>query len=205
MSASKGAGGWKGQSTLQASLEMKSGWALINVYALNGSENIWRDPTGVSPTKTRNERKREFNQLLLKECREMQARGLRIVLIGDFNISLVERDCYPRLRTEYPHVLARKEFNEVFIPGANVVDIFREVHGDRRAFSWFAKGKPQGTDCARVDYALVDRALVDRVAETEYLEDAKERAHSDHAPVWLVLKDMDHPPVLEAHCTPQKS
>lgn len=172
-------------------LEMKSGWALVNVYALNGSENMWKDPAGVLFPKTRNERKREFNRLLLKECHRMQARGLRLVLIGDFNVSLTKQDCLPRLRTEYPHSLARREFNDVFIPGAKVVDIFRHLHGDRKAFSWFAKGKPQGTDCARVDYALVERSLVERVVESEYLDDPKERAHSDHAPVWLVLRDMD--------------
>lgn len=173
-------------------LEMKSGWALVNVYALNGSEYAWKDPTGrnIVP-KTRNERKREFNRLLMKECQDMQARGLRLILIGDFNISLTKQDCVPRLRTEYPHSLARKEFNEKFILGLNVVDIFREVHGDKKGFSWFARGVPQGKDCARVDYALVERTLVDRVVQTEYLEDPKERAHSDHAPVLLVLKDMD--------------
>ncbi|KAI0092842.1 Endonuclease/exonuclease/phosphatase [Irpex rosettiformis] len=171
-------------------LEMKSGWALVNVYALNGSEAPWKDPTGEGLPKSRNERKREFNRLLLKECQEMQKRGLRLVLIGDFNISLTALDCYPRLRMEYPHMLARKEFNEKFIPGANVVDIFREVHGDCLVFSWFAKGKPQGADCARVDYALVERTLISRVLETGYLEDSGERAHSDHAPVWLALQDM---------------
>ena len=46
-----------------------------------------------------------------------------MVLIGDFNISLTKQDCLPRLRTEYPHSLARKEFNEKFIPGLKVVDI----------------------------------------------------------------------------------
>ncbi len=53
----------------------------------------------------RNERKREFNRLLMHECGE-----LRGVLVGDFNISLGQRDCHPRLRTEYPHGLARSEF-----------------------------------------------------------------------------------------------
>lgn len=180
-------------------LEMKSGWALVNVYALNGSEYMWRDAMGRSPPKTRNERKREFNQLLMEECRAMQARGLRLVLVGDFNISLTERDCVPRLRTEYPHSLARKEFTDMFIPVLNLKDVFRVLHGDQPAFSWFAKGKPQGADAARVDYALVEQPLVDHVVESTYLEDPQERAHSDHAPFVLVLRDMDnipHPTLL---------
>lgn len=175
-------------------LEMKSGWALVNVYALNGSEYMWRDAMGRCPPKTRNERKREFNQLLMEECRTMQARGLRLVLVGDFNISLTERDCIPRLRTEYPHSLARKEFTDTFIPALDVVDVYRTLHGDRPAFSWFAKGKPQGADAARVDYALVERPLIDHVVESMYLEDLQERAHSDHAPFVLLLRDMDSIP-----------
>ncbi|KAI0750792.1 Endonuclease/exonuclease/phosphatase [Daedaleopsis nitida] len=125
-------------------LEMKAGWALVNVYALNGSEFMWRDPLGEAAPKTRNERKREFNRLLMLECKAMQQRGLRVVLIGDFNISLTNMDCHPRLRTEYPHGLARSEFREQFFPGVNVVDVFRELHPGLKAYSWFAKGKPQG-------------------------------------------------------------
>ncbi|TFY68692.1 hypothetical protein EVJ58_g852 [Rhodofomes roseus] len=179
-------------------LEMKSGWALVNVYALNGSEYMWRDATGRSPPKTRNERKREFNQLLMQECRMMQQRGLRLVLVGDFNISLTKRDCVPRLRTEYPHSLARKEFMDNIIAGLDVVDVYRTLHGDRSALSWFAKGKPQGSDAARVDYALVERSIANRVTESEYFQDPEERAHSDHAPFILALRDMDSlpPPML---------
>ncbi|KAI9001023.1 Endonuclease/exonuclease/phosphatase [Trametes punicea] len=151
-------------------LEMESGWALVNVYALNGSEYMWRDPLGRSSPKTRNERKREFNRLLMEECRAMQRRGLRLVLIGDFNISLTKQDCYPRLRTEYPHGLARQEFREQFIPRLNVVDIFRELHPNKKAYSWFAKGKPQGKDCARVDYALLESGLREKAVDIVYLE-----------------------------------
>ncbi|OJT03782.1 hypothetical protein TRAPUB_5604 [Trametes pubescens] len=171
-------------------LELQAGWALVNVYALNGSEYMWRDPLGHAAPKTRNERKREFNRLLLEECVALQRRGLRLVLIGDFNISLTKRDCFPRLRTEYPHGLARAEFREQFIPGLDVVDVFRELHPQTRAYSWFAKGKPQGKDCARVDYALVESGLRENVVDITYLEDPAERGQSDHAPLLLIMKGM---------------
>ncbi|KZO96267.1 DNase I-like protein [Calocera viscosa TUFC12733] len=190
-------------------LEM-DGWALVNVYALNGSDHPWNDPrlerdplASALPQKTRNERKRDFNMLLLREVQEMQTRGLRPVLIGDFNISLTKLDCYPRLRTEAPHGLARKQFNEMFIPQAGLVDVYRHVHGEKKAFSWFAKGKPLGKDCARVDYALVDRRLVDgegreeRVVETGY--GGRSEGKSDHGIVWLDLRGMkDLKPVKSA-------
>lgn len=101
-------------------VEMKNGWALVNVYALNGSEYPWKDPLGkISSSMTRNERKREFNRLLLQECQKMQAKGLRLILVGDFNISLTKLDCYPRLRTTFPHAQGRKEFIEHFMPGCD--------------------------------------------------------------------------------------
>ncbi|KAI0832406.1 Endonuclease/exonuclease/phosphatase [Trametes gibbosa] len=169
-------------------LELTSGWALVNVYALNGTEYMWRDPLGRAALKTRNERKREFNRLLMEECAALRLRGLRLVLVGDFNISLTKRDCVPRLRTEYPHGLARAEFREHFIPGLDVVDVFRELHPDTAAYSWFAKGKPQGKDCSRVDYALVERSLKDSAVDMTYFEEPQERGHSDHAPFLLTLK-----------------
>ncbi|TCD60208.1 hypothetical protein EIP91_010544 [Steccherinum ochraceum] len=174
-------------------LEMKAGWALVNVYALNGSDYTWKDPQHPDSGRqvTRHERKREFNRLLMQECKEMQKRRLKIVLVGDFNISLTKADCYPRLRMAFPHAKARKEFNEEFMPGLDLVDAYRELHGDRKGFSWFAKGKPQGQDCARVDYALVEKSLRERVEAMEYLDEPGERAHSDHAPWILDLKDMD--------------
>ncbi|KAI0677610.1 hypothetical protein C8Q78DRAFT_961708 [Trametes maxima] len=171
-------------------LEIRGGWALVNVYALNGSEYMWRDPLGHAAPKTRNERKREFNELLLAECAALRARGLRIVLIGDFNIALAKADCFPRLRTEYPHGLARKEFKEQFIPGLDVVDVFRELCPDKRVYSWFAKGKQQGKDCSRVDYALVESSLRENVVDMVYLENPDDRAHSDHLPLLLTMKDL---------------
>jgi exonuclease III len=108
------------------------------------------------------------------------------VLVGDFNISLTKLDCHPRLRTEEPHALARKEFNDVFIPTLKVVDIYRQLHGDEPAYSWFAKGKPHRSDCARVDFALVDEKLADDVLEMRYLE-REDRGTSDHAPFRLEM------------------
>ncbi|PIL37138.1 hypothetical protein GSI_00830 [Ganoderma sinense ZZ0214-1] len=127
--------GWDAEGRVLV-LEMHGGWALLNVYGLNGSEFMWRDPLGQAAPKTRNERKREFNRLLMQECIGLQRQGLRVVLVGDFNVSLGERDCRPRLRTEYPHGLARSEFTEGFMPEVGVADVFREKYPDKRAYSW---------------------------------------------------------------------
>ncbi|KAJ9103765.1 hypothetical protein QFC21_002227 [Naganishia friedmannii] len=163
------------------------GVAIYNVYALNGSEFPWNDPQTGKSRGTRNERKREFNRLLMEDVTRQREnpRTPHIILIGDFNISLAPADCFPRLRTEYPHNLARQEFNEKIMQGMQVVDIWRKVHGpEARGYSWFAIGKPHRSDAARVDYALVSEDAVDRVKSIEYLE--KDQGGSDHCP--LILK-----------------
>jgi exodeoxyribonuclease-3 len=108
-----------------------------------------------------------------------------VLLIGDFNISLTTLDCYPRLRTEYPHNIARAQFNDEIIPGMGVLDVYREKHGKVKAYSWFAVGKPYRSDCARVDFALATKAACDAVQKMEYLE--RSCGESDHCPMLLEL------------------
>ena len=110
--------------------------AIFNIYALNGSEYAWKDPKTGQHRGSRNERKREFNRLLMKETQFFQEdKGYKVIMIGDWNISRDTRDCYPRLRIEEPHAKARKEFNEIFIPTLGLLDIFREMHGSKRSYS----------------------------------------------------------------------
>ena len=174
--------------------------AIVNVYALNGSDFPWKDPlTGIAKG-TRNERKREFNRLLTGECRTIQDKGYRIIAIGDWNITRTEQDCYPHLRTQEPHALARKEFNEIFMPTLGVVDMYRELYPNGKAYSvsrfagdpsrpmlnsskWFSPGNGY-----RVDYALVSRAILPAVTCMEYRMDEKWRYRSDHAPMMLAIE-----------------
>ena len=118
------------------------GLAVISVYALNGSSYPWRDPVTNVERGTRNDRKREFNRLLAEECRKLQQLFLKernicmqLVMVGDWNVSREIRDCFPRLRTEEPHAISRRMFNDEFMPSIDVVDAFRELHGDKRSFS----------------------------------------------------------------------
>ncbi len=147
-------------------------------------------------TMTRNERKRQFNQLLMYEVQAMRAASLRPVLMGDFNISRSELDAHPRLRTQREHVLSRKHFNEEVMGGMDVVDVYRAREGIRgKDYSWFAYGKRAGEDCYRVDFALVDRGIyraeegvrVGRMSYLSQVDDRKGDPYSDHAPMLLEL------------------
>ncbi len=111
--------------------------------------------------------------------------GKPCLLIGDFNISLKALDCHPRLRTEHPHDVARAHFKEKIIPGMGVADIYRQLHGNTKAYSWFAVGKPYRTDCARVDFALLSESAVPAVIRMEYME--RDQGDSDHCPMVVEL------------------
>lgn len=182
------------------------GWALVNVYALNGSQYTWMPPVGQPrPPRsiTRYERKDIFNRLVADEVSALHARNFSVILIGDFNITPTSADCCPRLRTEPAPSASRAEFWNRLVPRMGVVDVWRKMNGpDARAYSWFAHNVPQGQDCARVDYALVDKELMERgaVRECVYLMGKEHRVWSDHAPIKLVLNK----PALEWGATERR-
>jgi exodeoxyribonuclease-3 len=123
--------------------------AILNVYAVNGTEAPYIPRSTGSPTsQTRHHRKRQFNHLLLQECISLhRGRGLQLCLVGDINISRFGIDSVPRLWAAADHVLARKEFNEIFLPRWGLVDAWREKHGDlERGYTWFNMWKEEGTD-----------------------------------------------------------
>jgi len=70
------------------------------------------------------------------------------------------------------------------MPSLDLVDVYRELHPEARAYTWFARKRT--LDAARVDYFLISRSLLPRVVEAEILED---RRGSDHAPITLRLND----------------
>jgi exodeoxyribonuclease-3 len=162
--------------------------AIANVYAVNGTARPYYDHELGRVQGDRHAFKRSFNQRLMHACAELRQQGFQLVLIGDWNISREKIDTYPRLRTEEPHALARRLFNEEFIPGLQVVDAFRHLHPLERKYSWFARGsRPGSLDAARVDLALVSETLLPRLASAAILDDESLRFGSDHAPLRVEL------------------
>lgn len=143
--------------------------AIFNVYAVNGT------------TPERHAFKRAFVERLMKEATALKK---PLVLAGDWNVSRARIDVHPRLRTEELHALARSQMNDTFMPTLDLVDVFRELEPEARAYTWFARSRK--LDAARVDYFLISRALLPRVASARILDD---RRGSDHAPITLRLRD----------------
>jgi exonuclease III len=174
-------------------LEMP-GFALLNVYAVNGTDSPYVvRSTGEVTGRTRHERKRQFNMLLKEECLRLTAKGFEICIVGDINISRARIDSVPRLRSAVPHVLARKEFNEIFLPETGLIDAWRQRHGeDTKGYTWFFRGKEEGTDCARVDMILVSKGVYNRTKEVEIEKWGGMPSRSDHAIMWIEITGFDN-------------
>ncbi|MGN2254881.1 endonuclease/exonuclease/phosphatase family protein [Frateuria sp. GZRe12] len=163
------------------------GIAVANVYAVNGTGRPHWDAERGGPHGDRHQFKQRFIESLGAEARTLQASGLALVLIGDWNVSRSRQDTTPRLRTEEPHATARRRFNEEFVAGLGLTDAFRHLHPDARAYTWFHPRSRHRLDAARVDFALVGEDLLPRLAGAGIEDDPAIRPGSDHAPLWIEL------------------
>jgi exonuclease III len=163
--------------------------AVVNVYAVNGTAKPYFDHELGRVEGDRHAFKRRFNRRLMQTCAELRLQGWQLLLIGDWNISRAAIDTVPRLRTEEPHALARRLFNEEFMPGLDVVDAFRQLHPDARKYTWFHRNAPPGRlDAARVDFALLSAGLLPQLEAAEILDDEALRFGSDHAALLVRLR-----------------
>lgn len=177
---------WDREGRVSAVALDAPGLVLGNVYAVNGTSKPHFDHARGVADMDRHAFKRVFQSQVATYFAGFPE--LRLALLGDWNVSRTARDTFPRLRREPPHATARAEFNEALMPRLDVVDAFRELHPEARAYTWYNRRAPPGVlDAARVDFALVSRALLPRVREASVLSDPALRFGSDHAPIALRL------------------
>jgi exodeoxyribonuclease-3 len=163
-----------------------AGITIGNVYAVNGTARPHFDHERAAVHGDRNAFKQAFIERLGGELAALQAHGLPLLLAGDWNVSRSRIDATPRLRTEEPHATARRRFNEEFIDGLDLVDVFREHHPETRAYTWFNR-RARRLDAARVDFILCSRALASEVVACGIDEAPDARPGTDHAPAWVEL------------------
>ncbi len=169
------------------------GLLIMNIYAVNGTDNIWRSSDTGEVLGTRHDAKIAFHQLLAKEWRFWQEeRGMDVLVAGDLNVARDERDGWPGIRLGVKHVINRKDFNERFFgeKGVGAVDAFREVHGDERRYTYRPRGRPWGESCDRVDLCMVSKGIVSegRLVGADILDSEVERGPSDHVPLYVTVK-----------------
>ena len=163
---------------------------VINVYAVNGTTNDYRDPDTGKIVGDRHNRKRAVHSLLPAQVKEYEERGWNTVLAGDINISRSNIDSFPQLRMGEDHVKNRADFEAKFIWGLGMLDTFRLVHGDEKKYSYRPRNKPWGAGGDRVDLILLTKGLRGCVNEMDMLDNEKERGPSDHVPLFIELNVM---------------
>jgi exodeoxyribonuclease-3 len=115
---------------------------------------------------------------------EARARGLRVLLCGDLNVALDERDVHPSLRK--PQQIGqtpseRAQLQAIIDHG--LVDLSRKFQpDDDRLFTWWApwRNLRERNIGWRLDYVLASHALADAALSCEA---HREFGSSDHGPV----------------------
>jgi exonuclease III len=170
--------------------------AVFNTYAINGTENPYRDSANGTVRGTRHDRKLEFHRLLMEECKQLEGEGWDVLIGGDMNVAPDARDGHPKLRT-YPrqHALNRADFHERLLEGPDGtkanglkgVDIWRKMHCEERRYTYFSRGRHWGSSCDRVDYFIAGRKAWEKecVRACGIMDSEAERGPSDHVPIWV--------------------
>jgi exonuclease III len=168
----------------------KTKLACFNIYAVNGTSNPYRNAKGVV-TGTRHTRKLAVHALLSAECIALEEKGWHVLLAGDMNIARIWRDGYPKLRV-FPmdHVVNRTDFHDKLLKGNEGfkgVDVWRELHGEERRYTYFPRGREWGASCDRVDFVVAGRDMVEKgmVRACGIMDSEAERGPSDHVPIWV--------------------
>ncbi|HEX3129540.1 MAG TPA: exodeoxyribonuclease III [Thermoanaerobaculia bacterium] len=130
------------------------------------------------------EAKLRFLDAMTDYAADLQASGRTLVLCGDLNVTLTDRDVHPKERK--PGVIGqRSEERERLsaILSHGLVDVGRALDPDNDGlFTWWApwRNMKQRNIGWRIDYILASRPLAERATASRVLADV---GTSDHAPV----------------------
>jgi exonuclease III len=162
-----------------------------NVYAVNGTNNDYRNSRTGEVVGTRHDRKLAVHRVMMEECIALEKDGWDVIIIGDLNVAPARIDGYPNLRT-FPeqHILNRADFNNRFLDSKNgdglrAVDVWRALRGQEKKYTWYSRNGPFGNSCDRVDLAIASRRLVEEggIVGCEIWNTEFERGPSDHVPI----------------------
>lgn len=132
--------------------------------------------------------KLRFLEGLLVFVKEEQQKGTRLLLCGDLNVALEERDVHPTMRK--PNQVGTTEEERACLRGmfdAGLVDLLRRFHpDDDRLFTWWAPWRNfrQKNYGWRIDYVLASAGFAERAVSCD---SHREFGTSDHGPVTAVF------------------
>lgn len=135
---------------------------------------------------------RWFERLIVHAAALLES-GLPVMLAGDFNVMPTERDVYKPERW-LDDALFAPEVREAWfrLVGQGWTDALREVHGETTIYTFWdyfrnAYARNAGL---RIDHVLLSPPLAKRLVDAQVdVEVRGWEKTSDHAPVWIELKD----------------
>jgi exodeoxyribonuclease III len=130
---------------------------------------------------------------LAAHAADLVAAGVPVVLAGDFNVVPTERDIYPTKSYDKDALLqpqSRARFSGLL--GQGWRDAIRDLHPDEPAYSYWSYLRNRWPRDAglRIDHLLLSQPAAKRLIASgvDRAVRGKDNA-SDHAPVWIELRD----------------
>ena len=128
--------------------------------------------------------KLSFLTALAGWAEDLRRAGRRLIVCGDLNVALTERDVHPKERK--PGVIGQRPDERALLEaliGQGLVDVGRALDPDNdQLFTWWApwRNMRQRNIGWRIDYVLASAPLAERATACRVLADV---GTSDHAPV----------------------
>lgn len=165
--------------------------SIWNIYAVNGTDNAYKDSKTGAVVGTRHDRKLAVHKHMLDEAKSLESQGFGVILAGDMNIARSHLDGHPNLRTSpEQHVINRADFNQKFFAadeGLKAIDTYRHIHGDERGYTYYPRGRKFGSSCDRVDLIICSGSLEKKIVDAGVCATEKERGPSDHVPLFATF------------------
>ncbi|GIL00198.1 MAG: exodeoxyribonuclease III [Alphaproteobacteria bacterium] len=134
-----------------------------------------------------------WNERLIEHARSLFAAGVPVVLAGDYNIVPEPRDIYAT-RSYDDNALVQPQSRAAFarLREQGWVDALRQCHPDETLYTFwdYKRNRWQRDAGLRLDHLLLSAATAPRLIGAGVDRDERGRdGASDHAPVWIELKD----------------
>lgn len=134
-----------------------------------------------------------WNTRFLAHAADLWATDLPVALVGDYNIVPEERDIYPTTSYKTNALVqprARAQFAQLLEQGWT--DALRAGHPDEVIYTFwdYMRNRWPRNAGLRLDHLLLSRSLAGRLVDSGVDRHVRgEEGASDHAPVWITLRD----------------
>ena len=137
--------------------------------------------------------KLEWSERLIAHAAELFDSGLPVALIGDYNIVPEPRDIYAS-KSYDDNALVQPESREVFarLLAQGWTDALRKKHPDEVIYTFwdYMRKRWERNGGLRLDHLLLSKKLARRLKAADVDREVRGiEGASDHAPVWIELKD----------------